>query len=460
MIRKLIILIFILSILTFPQKIFSQDVLDQHISTSDFLPQRMDFYSTIFYSLKNNNDIRAMRKNLSASERDIGIARSEMMPKVKFNEIFTVTNNPIEAFTFKLNQTRAVPGDLTFGKLDFPGATTNFLTAIILEQKILDRKSMIGIKIAKKDYSANGYMFLRHQEELVSQVTKAYLKVIENQELVEIHQLALNDVNRHLQTAENRYKSKTGPYSDVLRGRSAKQLREANLITAKRDLDISKMKLGLLLGLENPVEVFIDSFPSFELKDFSYYKNISSSRKDIIATELFVANAKNNVKSAQAAWYPTLNAAASYNFYQYNFPFGGQGNNYIASAFFKWDVFDGNKRKYEILKAKDKEDEAKEYLLSLKKKVVFNVYESFSNVEEHRKNLALAKEAQARAEEDLKLIEQQWQNSETTLVALIDSQLNLNDTRLRVVQTKFDMAEDLIILYFESGILNQELGLK
>lgn len=456
--KKILTLIF--TILTLSLSANAQDVLDQRVTTDEFLPQKMDFCTAVNFALKNNNDIKAMRKNLSASEKNIGIARSEMMPKLKFNETFLVTNNPIEAFTVKLNQTRAVPGDLTFGMLDYPGATTNFLTSGIIEQKIFDRKSMIGIKIAKKEYSANGYMFLRKEEELVYQVTQAYLKVIENQELIEIHKLALNDVNAHLVIAEKRYKSKIGAYSDILRGRSAKQLREANLIAAQRDLDVSKMKLGLLLGLENPIEVFIDSFPDLEFKEFSYYKNISNFRNDIKATEVIVENSKNKVSAAQADWYPTLTSAASYNFYQYNFPFGGQGNNYIATAFFRWDIFDGNKRKYEILKAKDKEGEAKEYLLGLKKKVGFNVYESYLNVEEHKKNLALSIEAKSKAEEDNKLIEEQWKNSKVPLVALIDSQVNLNDTRLKVVQTKFDMMEDIITIYFESGILNQALGLK
>lgn len=458
--KKIIIYIFLIKLFLFSPLAFSQDVLDQHVSTTQFLSQKMDFNSAITYSLENNNEIRAMRKNLSATERDIGIARSTMMPKLNFSEVFTATNNPTDALALKLNQARLVAADLSLASLNYPGCVTNFLTSGVLEQRILDRKAMMQIKIAKKAYSANGYMFLRQQENLVNQVAQAYLKVISNQEFVETAKLALEDVDRHLIVAEERYKKGEEPYSDITRGRSAHGSREANLISAQKNFEISKMKLGLLLGLENPIEVYKESFPKFEIKDFSIYKDLSASRNDVIGTEILVANAKNNVKANQAEWYPTLSALGAYNFYQRNFPFGGEGNNFTAAAFFRWEIFDGNKRKYDILKAKDKEAEAKEYLLGLKKKVAFEVYETYANVIEHLKNLELTINAEKKAEEDLKSVEKQWENSEVTLVTLIDAQVNLNNLRDSVVQTKFELNEDWITLGYVSGMIYQLLGLK
>ena len=460
--RKNIIFISVLILLNIficGQCVLGQNVLDQSVSTDAFLPNKMDFSTAIKYSLEHNNDIRAMKKGLSASEKDIGIAKSYMLPKAKFHENFTATNNPIEAFSFRLNQTVATPAHLSFGTLDYPGAVTNFLTSLALEQRILDRKAMIAIKMAKKEYSANGYIYLRKQEELAMRVAQAYLQVSTNEEFVKVAQQALDDVNKHLNTAEERYQNKIGLYSDILRGKSALQQREENLISAKKNLSVSKRNLGLLLGLETPVDIS-NSIPNINLQDINYYKNFSAYRNDIKATEIRVENAKNNIKSAQAEWYPTLSAVASYNFYQNNYPFGGQGNNYIAAAMFKWDIFDGNKRNYEISKAKDKEAEAKEYLEGLKKAVNFKVYEVYSNVEEHLRTLSLAIEAQKQAEEDVKLVENQWKNSEVPLVSLVDAQVNLNDARVKLVKNRFDLMEDLINLSYESGIIYQELAIK
>lgn len=433
---------------------FGQDVLVDKISKD-----KIDFYDAINFALENNNNIRAMKKGLSATERDIGIARSNMLPKLRFNENFVATNNPTDALSYRLNQARATANDLTVVTLNHPDSVTNFLTAGILEQRILDRKALIEIKMAKKEYSANGYFFLRKQEELVNSVSQAYLNVSTNQEYVKVAEQAINDAKKHLKFAESQNKNIKEFETDILRAKSAIAFREEKLNEAQKNLNISKRNLGLQLGLENSIEV-TSSIPDIQLQDINYYKQIAVYRNDIKAMQVRVENAKNNIKAAQADWYPTFTAAASYNFYNSNYPFGGSGNNYTVGAFFKWEALDGNKRKYEILKAKDKEVEAREYLEWLRKTVDFKVYETYLNVEEHQKNLKLTNDALKHAEEDTKLVEKRWQTSELPFVALVDAQTNLNQARENLVKNRFELQEDLIYLIYESGIIAQVFWLK
>lgn len=420
---------------------------------------KMGFYDAVKFSLENNNDIRALRKNLSATERDIGIERSLLMPKVTFIEGFTSTNNPTDALSLKLNQARANAGDLTLGTLNNPGTVTNFLTSGILAQPIYDRKSMMAIRLAKKEYSANGYAYLRRQEELVEQVAQAYLAVSTDEDYIKVAELALKDAKRHLKTAEDRQKNNSVTSSDILRVKTAVDEKEQKLNSAQRDLKVAKRKLGLLLGLEEAVEIS-STVPEIKLQDLDYYRDFAVYRNDIKATEIRVQKAKTKIQSAQADWYPTLNALASYSAYNSSYPFGAQGSNYTAGAIFRWELFDGNKRKYEILKAKDKEAEIKEYLEGLKKTVDFNVYEYYQNVEEHQKNLEFAIAAQKSAEEDTKIIEKRWQDGLVPIVELSDAQAHLNDARYNVIISQFGLTEDLINLIYESGIICQELSPK
>lgn len=454
-----ILIIVLLNAFVSIQSAFSQDALGESVSKNEFLSNQMDFSTAVKYALEHNNNIRAMKNGLSATERDIGIARSEILPKIKFYENFAATNNPTDALAYRLNQARATASDLAIDNLNHPASITNFLTSGAVEQKLLDRKAMIEIKMAKKEYSANGYTYLRKQEELVSQVAQAFLNVITDQEFINIAQKAIDDTKKHLDMAEAKYKSKGGMYSDILRAKSAIEERKEKLIVLERNLKISKRSLGLLLGLQTPVET-IGPIPDLRLQSIDYYKSFSVYRNDIKATEIRVENAKNNIKSAQAGWYPTLNAIASYNFYNSNYPFGGQGSNYIAGAFFKWEPIDGNKRKYEILKAKDKEAEAREFLEGFKKTVDFKVYEYHTHVEAHQKSLELAIMAEKAAEDDVKLVEKRWQDSQLPFVAVVDAQANLNEARESVVRQRSVLKVDLINLTYESGIIYQELAIK
>lgn len=457
--KKKLILILIIGLLNFcSQNVFGQEVLDQKISTDEFLSCKMSFLAALEYALKNNNNIKAARNHLCATEKDIGIVRSDMLPHAKFHEDFLVTNNPIEAFTIKLNQTRAAPKDLAFGTLDFPGATANFLTAVVLEQSIIDKKRMIAIKMAKKEYSANTYAYFRKREELIQKVAQACLRISTDKDTISAIELGIKDTQEHLAIAQDKFKKDKGFYSAVLRAKSAVEDRKQDLMSANKNLEISRRNLGLLLGLENPVEI-TDSIPEIKFNDINYYNTFALYRNDVKAMEIRVENAKNNVKHEQADWYPTLNAAASYNFYDPYYPFGGLGNNYIAAAYLRWDIFDGNKRKYSVEKAKYQEAEAKEYLEELKKEVNFKVYERYTHVILHQKNLEFAKASQKAAEEAQVLIEKYWNNSQLPFVSVIESQDNLDKARLNLVNTQFELKNDLIILIYESGIIFPEFGM-
>jgi outer membrane protein len=417
-------------------------------------------YDAISYALENNNELNALKNALSASERDIGIAKSSIMPKARFSEDFITTNNPAQVFALKLNQTRLTSSDFAGAPNSFndPGNITNFLTSVALEQPVYIRKANIAINMAKKEFSAQGYTYLRKQEALVNNVVQAYIYVNTAGEYVKVAQQGIFDAKEHLKTAESRYKNEAGLYSDVLRAKTAVTEAEQVYITSLKNLNIAKRALGLLLGLKDLIEVS-NTVPLIELKDINYYDEISLCRNDILAMEVNAENAKNGVKLANADWFPTIATGASYNLYDHRSPFAAEGHNYIAGAFLKWDIFDGNKRKYETLKAKDKEAEAQEYLEYMRKTVSFKVFEAYSNVQEAAKKLELALDALKSAEEGRRLVEKRWENSLSPFVDLMDAQTNLDKARANVIKSSNDYKSALINLSFESGIINKDLAL-
>lgn len=439
-------LIFIISIICF---------FNQFVFAEEVLPVKMEFYDAVKYSLEHNYNLNALRYNLSATEKDIGIERSVMLPKIRFIEGFDATNNPTNALTLKLNQSRTNTDDFSIATINHPPTVTNFLTSGVAEQTIYNRKAMIAIKMAKKEYSANGYSYLRKQEELVYQVAQAYLAVGTYKDYIAVSELAIKDAKEHMRVAEEKAKKNPEYSTDVLRAKAAIDQMTQKLISDQKNFKVAKRKLGLLLGLENSIEV-LSPFPDIKLKDIDYYSDFAVYRNDLKSTEIRVKNAKNNVQYAQADWYPTLNAIGSYNFYSV-YPFAGEGHSYIAGAVFRWDLVDGNKRKYEILKAKDKEAESKEYLAGLKLNIKFKVYEVYSDVEALQKNLELAILAKKEAEADRDIVVKNWENSVSPFIDLIDAQSDLNTARANLVKSQNDLTSALIALTFESGTISQEL---
>ena len=422
--------------------------------------EQLCFKDAVKMALQNNNELQAMKSSLSANERDIGIARSNLMPKVKFDESFVSTNNPAQVFALKLNQTELTSGDFAGAPNSFnnPGNITNFLTTISLDQPIYNRKSNIGIAMAKKEYSAQGYEYLRKQEELVNKVAQTYLMVSTAQEYVNVANIAIKDSKEHLRIANIKFKDGLGLYSDVLRAQTAVTEAEQNLVSACKNLNVAKRAFGLLLGKSESVEI-ADTIPEIILKNPDYYNQLSAYRNDIKAMEIRVDNAKNNVKLAGSDIYPTLNASGGYQLYDPDAPFAMDGHNYYVGASLNWSAFDGNKSKYEKLKAKDKVVEAQQSLDGFKKAVSYKVYESYQSIEESQKNLELACSALKSAEEGKRLVLKRWENSLSPFVDLMDAQTNLDRTRANVVKSQNDYKAALINLSFESGLIFKDLGI-
>lgn len=437
--------------------VFAQGAIEQEIKPATGL----SLQDAVNCALQNNNELKALSNSLSAQQREIGIAKSNLMPHLKFDEIFVSTNNPALDFALRINQRRFTSGDLAGapGTFNNPNVINNFLTAVTLEQPIYYKKSFVGLDMAKKEYSAQTFDFFRKQEEVAFNVSKTYLSAMTAKEYVNVAQKAIIDSKEHLRIAQVRFKTGLGLYSDVLRTSTAVTGAEQNLVSANKNLSLAKRALGLLLG--NQTSVDINSIiPQLCLKNIDYANTAIASRNDIKSLEAKVENAKNGIKFAEADYFPTVAGFGSYQLYDHRAPFAAEGHNYMAGATMHWEMFDGFKTKNEKLQAKARVAEAQEYLEGFKNQIAYKIYEACQNVEEAQKNLELANSALKTAEEGKRLVLKRWENSLSPMVDLLDAQINLDKARADVVKTTNDYKVALISLSFESGILFKDLGIE
>lgn len=420
--------------------------------------KKLDLKEAILIALENNNEIRALKKTLSVSERNIGIERSDLLPHISVGEDFTSTNNPADVLVLKMNQTRVTARDLELSTINKPPNITNFLTYGLLEQVIFDKKVWTELKITQKQYSSNGHIYLREEEELIKDVAQAYIQIIMSEDTIKMANQSLTDKKEQFLIAQKKNEKNKGLYSDILEAETQVAQAEQKIVSVNRSYNVAKRALGLKLGSKESIEIS-GSLPVLVINPMDYYKTYSVYRNDIKAMEVNYENSKNGIKLAQAGWYPTLTANVSYNLYSSEFPCGAQGNNYIFGAFFKWNAFNGNKRHYEILKAKDKSQEVKEYLENLKKTVDFKVFEAYAKVEESKENFVIAKTALKVAEEGKNLVVKKWLDSNLKFTDVEQAQINLDKARENFVKSQNDLKSQLINLYFESGTIKTDLNL-
>jgi outer membrane protein len=313
--------------------------------------------------------------------------------------------------------------------------------------------------MAKTEYSAKGAEVERKREEIAFRVFKTYLGVQTAKSFTGVAGRGVEDAKEHLRVAEARFNAGLGLYSDVLRATVALSSAEEKVVSAGKDLEVSRRALGLMLGLDESVDVD-DERPSFSLRKLEEYYAASRSRKDLMSLERRYRNAGNALKMANAGYFPVIGIGGAYQLNDHAVPFGAEGDSWQLTAFLRWQLFDGTRREHERQKAKHTISETAEHLEGFRKQISFMVFDAFLGVDESRKGLELAKASVKSADEGKRLVEERYENSLSTMVDLLDVQTSLDSARANVVDKEAAYLISIANLAYQSGTLLDDLGLE
>ncbi len=420
---------------------------------------RLTLPEAVILALENNHELMALKNSHAAKQADIGIARSFLLPKISLEERYLRTVNPAYAFMTKLNQQRIELTDFAPDSLNHPDAVNDFQTAVSFEQPLFVRKAAVGLEMSKMEVAASEETLQRKKEEIAFKVVQTYLMVSTAGGYVKVAEKALEDVREHQRLAEVRYKTGLGLYSDVLRASTAAADAGQKLVSAGKNFNVAKRALGLMIGSGEAVDV-MQEIPALPIREIDYLRTQSLTRRDIKALELRKENAKNNIKLAEAGYFPLLGVGGAYQLNDHNKPLGNEGDSWQLMAFLKWDLFDGAKRKHEKSKANHQVSEADEYLKGMKKMVSFQVDEAWLTLEEAKSNMALAEEALKSAEEGRRLVKVRYEGSLSPILDMLDVQVSYDHTAANLVARENEYKLAIANLCFASGTIIQDLQLE
>lgn len=408
--------------------------------------------------LSDNHGLKASAAATNAAREEIGMARGRLLPKITFEERYMRTNNPTFAFSSKLNQERFSSQDFAIDSLNGPEAINDFQTSLSIEQPVYARKALVGLGMAKEEYSASRDELSRSREETAFNIVNAFLSVNTAAGFMQAAEAGVADSKEHLRIAEARHTGGLGLFSDVLRARTGLLESEQKLISARKGLTLARRSLGLLLGIDEEVSVTSSGF-DMPLRAINHYLSSAQERGDLKSMIKRRENARAAVSLANSDYFPMVGVGGSYFLNDHEKPFGSEGESWQVSAFLRWNIFD-SARSHEAARARLKSIEAGERLEEMKQFVSFSVHKAYLNVEETGKNTELAEAALKSAEEGERLVRLRYENSLSPLVDLLDAEASLSNARASVVMRKNAYAVSLAALSFEAGTILKDLGLE
>ncbi len=298
----------------------------------------------------------------------------------------------------------------------------------------------------------------RSEFQLEQNIKSAFYQALGAKLIEEVYQQNVKTLEDHLTQAEILKHGGAATNYDVLRVQVQLNAARSDLLDAKDNVEITRRKLTLLLGLEKTDDRVLDgSLPVPQttlVQDLQFDPNLSS-RTDLKALALR-AEASDKIANAQSTWLvPSISIGGEYDFYN-NLNTSISDTNsfqgaYNFGVFLKWNLFDGGasyarsrQASYQKIQADKTEEEIK-----LQAPYDFDTWKRryLSNVFRYEAKSLDVK----RSQESVRLAREEEKAGSRTSTEVLDAELDLFQAKAGVVNSQIHSAEALINLELTLG---------
>ncbi len=294
-------------------------------------------------ALSNNKTVQLAKMDETIAAANYKQTEAIYLPQIGLSYTAFSTNNPLNAFGFKLQQKSIAQSDFNPDLLNHPGATPDFTTKLEVQQPIINMDAVYMRKGAAKQIEVYQYKTQRTNEYITFEVQKAYLQLQLAYDAVAVLEDALATTKAVYVFTDNHFKQGLIQKSDLLNVQVQAASLENNLAKANSNIGNASDYLSALMG--QPLgTIYTATKTSFTAitKD-----SIASTRADFMAMQKAIDASNLMIQSSKMSYLPKLNAFGSYQLNDSRMLGFGAGA-YLVGAQLSWNIFQGNKTKNTI----------------------------------------------------------------------------------------------------------------
>ncbi|MFH1027107.1 MAG: TolC family protein [Pseudomonadota bacterium] len=422
--------------------------------------QTLTVKDAISRALEKNHLVRAAGHEVTAARQMSIIANSRYYPVISLEETLAASNAPTQTFMMKLDQARFSQDDFKINNLNHPSTWQDFKTTLQLQQPLFVPSLSPLARIAAKEAEKSELGLESARQDTAFQVFSLYLEARKSEAQLKAADKAVADALENMRLATVRTAAGVGLRSDELRARTHLSMVEQQLITARNNLVLAKLRLAITIGWPEDQSFEVPTEPentfAMLLSDDTTRLALET-RADLKQYQTEIEKSEAAVKLANSEYLPSVAAFASYQLNSKDAPFGLDNDAWIAGATLKWRLFDGFRRGAERSRAVAARSAAREMFDNKANEVRYQSKESQLRREEAGKRLEVARHALVDAEETVRLITKRYENSLATMLELLDAQTVLNQSRANLVEMETGYALAGGRVYYNSGTFLKEM---
>ncbi|MBI5371201.1 MAG: TolC family protein [Sphingobacteriales bacterium] len=395
-----------------------------------------------------------------ANNRDLGLARLDekiatakhretnaiFLPQADLSYTALTTNNPLNAFGFKLQQQTVKQADFNPALLNDPGTTTDFNARLQVKQPLLNMDLLYMRKALSVQASLYQLKTQRSTEYLAFEVKKAYLQLQLAYDAEVVLKEALKMVNALYEFTGNRVKEGLLQQSDALHVKVRISKVESRLAEAGSDIRNASDYLSLLMGTPYGIIYTVAPLAKEPVADLAAGL-IPADRADFAAMKKALESTDLVIESSRKSYLPKVNAFASLQLND-NSLFGFAAGSYFAGIQLTWDIFKGNSTKNKIITQLAERDKLAAQLQSQLEQSQLELNKTNRLLADARFTIKQQSIAVEDAAEALRILQDRYEQGLVNSTEVLQAQTQLSQQQLEKAQAVFSYNSTLAYLQF------------
>ena len=395
----------------------------------------------------NNLSLQINEKDADVKQAQYRRSNAAFLPQVQVSHDFYRTNNPVFAFSAKLNQGIFTQADFDVAQLNDPDGISNFTTTLQVQQPLLNLDKLIQRKSARYAKEAQELKNQFKEDALIVKTKSVFMQL----QLAYASEQVLKEAKK---TAQEGYKVTKDFYDNGYLDKSDLLKAEVRLSTVENQLEaarngIQNVSDQLNFLMQSKISKKLIPSDSLQMIDLFEQKEEDidlENTTDVKAMQKKQRSYDKLYESKKFNFLPRLNAFGNIQYFD-NDVFQTGNDSYFFGASLQWDLFKGYQNIGKLQETKAKAERAKleyEEYIDDKQNKVNKVLRALSLAENKIRRNKLAKE---QAVESLRIIKDRYDEGLEKTADLLQAQSLAAQKRLAYLQAVYEYNYNL--LYYQ-----------
>lgn len=380
---------------------------------------KINLAQSVQMALDNNRTIKEALTDVDAAHASLSQANRSMGPKLTWE----TSANRIGGDAYAQARASGIKYDYNYGN-------TGTVSMPVYNAALNAQR-----KAARYGLNAADFALEQTKQTIRLTATTDYFNILQARNLVKVREDTVATLTTHLADVNAQFRVGTVARADVLASEVELANAQQNLTTARNNYEVAVATLNNVIGLPTDTSLEIND----ELRYTGYDLSLSDCtdygllyRADGAAAAYAVKQAEAGVRTAQAGYHPTVNAAATRSI-------AGErafkddhtsSNQWAAGVSASWNIFDNGVTAAQVKAARATLRKAEETLAETDEKIRLDVHTAYLNLHAAEQNIKTTEKAVQQAEEDYNIARVRYNAGVGTNLEVMRASDNLTTARM------------------------------